>query len=242
MRGVVVALLAVAVGCACTVPAGAPASPGLTAGRPSPTNPASASGSGEQLPAIGAETLLLEDDLQTPSGWDIFTTPPGRIEYGDGRLAMSFDVEGSLWSDREVGSGWQVLRMEGVVRLQNAAGAAGFMCGTSAQDHIGGVVTVGNKWFVIETAHSATQQLASGDLENPTTTGQHRIAVECAGTSAGAFRLWMAVDGNAVPPFQRDAGPATFDRGVAFASTSSPGFTTDFDDIVIYGGSQFTAP
>ena len=188
---------------------------------------------------MGADTLLLRDDLETQTDWDLVEAPTGKVEYGVGTLRMSFDLVGSIWSDRELEGRWNVLRVEGVVHLLDADGAAGFMCGSGPLDHIGGVVNTAGDWFVVETVNGDTHQLQSGALQNPSSLDEYHLAVECSGTATGALRWRMLVDGVAVPPFERSTGPLDFDRGVAFASIGSVDFTAEFDDVLIYGGSEF---
>ena len=123
-------------------------------------------------PGIGADTFLLKDDLETQSGWDVVDAPTGHVEYGDGTLEMSFDVVGSIWSDRELEARWNVLRVEGVVYLKDAAGAAGLMCGSGALDHVGGVVNTKGDWFVVETVGGDTQQLTERCLADGESDGR----------------------------------------------------------------------
>ena len=189
---------------------------------------------------MGVDTFLLQDDLETQNGWDLVDAPTGQVKYGDGTLEMSFDLVGSIWSDREVQGRWNVLRVEGVIYLKDAAGAAGFMCGSGSLDHVGGVVNTKGDWFVVETVAGNTQQLQSGGLQTVNPQGVYHLAVECAGTATGALRWRMLVDGVPVPTFERATGPVDFDRGVAFASIGSVDFNAGFDDVVIYGGSEFT--
>lgn len=257
MRAAAIALVAMALVSSCTGTAGPTTSTTVSptsAGSPSPTpmlttisppaGSATPTGSGSTSPTvppgIGADTFLLRDDLETQSGWGTGDAPPtGRVEYGDGTLEMSFDIVGSIWSNRELEGRWNVLRIEGVVYLRNAAGAAGFMCGSTRSDHVGGVVNTRGRWFVVETVDGNTQQLQSGALQTPNPLGVYHLAVECAGTATGALRWRMLVDGAPVPTFERSTGPVDFDRGVAFASIGSVDFTAEFDDVVIYGGSDF---
>jgi hypothetical protein len=238
MKAGAAAIAAIALVCSCTGTAerSAPSSARETGAAPI--------GTGSPPPSIpvgiGANTFLLHDDLQTDSGWDIFTAQTGEVKYGEGTLMMSFDVVGSIWSDREVGSRWNVLRVEGTVHLENAAGAAGLMCGSGPLDHIGGVVNRDGNWFVVETVDGNTRQLQTGHLQTPNPVGVYHLAVECAGTATGSLRWRMVVDGVPVPVFERATGPADFDRGVAFASIGSVDFVAEFDDVSVYGGSAFT--
>jgi hypothetical protein len=226
MRAATGALLVTALISSCTGTAGPTTS--ATAG---PTAPA----------GIGADTFLLQDDFETQSGWGVGPAPPtGRTDYGDGTLVISFDIVGSVWSNREVEGRWNVLRVEGLIHLRDAAGAAGLMCGSTRQDHVGGVVNTSGDWFFVEGVDGNTNQLERGDLDVPNPAGVYHVAVECAGTATGALRWRMLVDGDPVASFERPSGPVDFDRAVAFASIGSVDFNAEFDDVVVYGGSEFT--
>jgi hypothetical protein len=235
VRRFFVALFAIAVVSACNT-ANTSQPPVSPSARLAPTGLASAA-PGTPFD-LGADTLLFTDDLQARTGWDIFSAPTGQVEYGNGTLKMNFDIVGSIWSDREIGDRWNVVRVEGTVRLENADGAAGLMCGSGPQDHIGGVVNTDGQWFVVETVANNTHEVAHGELQTSNALGVYHLGVECAGTASGTLRLQMTVDGVPVAPFERSTGPADFDRGVAFASIGSTDFTAEFDDIEVYGGSN----
>lgn len=219
-----------------TVPATAsPASSSAANTSPGPLVSAQVTDTG-----IGADTFLLRDDFADPaSGWDVGPNIAGVTAYVDGNLVISFDQVGSIWSNREFDARWNVMRMEGQISLKDAAGAAGFMCGESRVDHVGGVVNTSGKWFFVETADGNTRSLESGSLAASNPLGVYDVAVECAGTATGAFRWRLIVDGAQVTTLERPDGAADFGRAVAFASIGSVDFNAQFDDVTVYGGSQF---
>jgi hypothetical protein len=238
-RGAVSALGTISLVSAC-VGIGAPTDVAKSA-RPSIVD-ASPGASAATSAGIGADTLLLQDDFSdNQSGWDVFTAPTGDVAYGDGNLVISFDKLGSIWSNREVGAHWNVLRVEGVISLgQTVRGAAGFMCGAERLDHVGGVVNTSGKWFFVETVDGNTTAFESGPLPAPDPLGVYDVAVECAGTATGALRWRLVVDGSQVMTLERPTGPTDFDRGVAFASIGSVDFSVAFDDVAVFGGSEFS--
>jgi hypothetical protein len=198
-------------------------------------------------PAIRAEpdadTAIFTDDFSdADSGlWGTGDRAQGTIAYADGGLRVEFlQGEKSLWSWRELGEAWDVVRVGGRVTLGEGPGAAGWMCGTGADDLVGAVMNTNGEWVFIEIVAGRTGALDRGPL--PSTlpqTSEHEVTLECAGTGTGALRMRMAVDGQQVATLERPTGIASFDRVAVYADTTTPGFVAAFDDAEASGGSQF---
>lgn len=204
---------------------------------PTPTAVATATETGS------GETVLFNDDFDDPgaSSWETFELEKGSVSYDLGGLLISFNESGSIWSDRLLDAHWNALRIDGYVSLGIGSGSAGWMCGSSASDHVGGLVTSENRWVLAETSTNRSTELDGGPLPVGDEDDIFQLTVECAGTATGALRVRLLVDGQEFGRFERVTGPVDFDRVVAFASSFGEFgvFSALFDRVAVTGATDF---
>ncbi|MEO7117568.1 MAG: hypothetical protein ABIZ34_01205 [Candidatus Limnocylindrales bacterium] len=207
--------------------------------------------SGEPSPTAGigtgfhADDLLLDDDFsdRDTGQWGTGDLTNASIAYVDEALQVDFTAKDSTWSWPTAFDAFHAtMRIEGRVTLANAGGA-GWVCGGSDGDLVGGYVTEDDQWKLLLIVDSTVDVVDSGPLPDPIIkTSPYRIGVECAGLDTGAIRIRMVVDGTQVATFEAPAGPGqpeAFDRAAAFAAGDEDGFTATFDDAKVYGGDTF---
>jgi hypothetical protein len=192
---------------------------------------------------FGADTPIFSDDFSdtTSNAWGTGVRTEGTIEYADGGIRISFtQAPASLWSWHDPGTPWNTMSASGRVLLGTGDGSAGWACGIGEGEFVGGVVNNSAEWTLFEIVASTTTELDSGPLpETVIVSTFYDIGIECAGTATGALRLRMEVDGDEVATFERDTGPANFDRAAVYASTAEAGFSVLFDDAAAFGGTEF---
>jgi len=206
---------------------------------PSPSVSASPSATPSPAPPVGQ--LLFRDDFSNATSplWGASAEPSGSVAYADGALRIDLSVaRHSLWSWRAVEpeQRLEVVRTEGRVTT-SGAGAAGWLCGSADDRFIGGLIHSSGEWVVVDITDSTSSALDRGPLpEGIDPALPHLLSVECSGTSAGAMRLRLLVDGQEAVTLERDTGIDSFDRVGAYAFADEVGYAATFDDAAVSGG------
>ena len=235
---------------ACTSPSPAPspstafhtASP-ATATSPTASPSASIPPATGAAPDLGADTLLFEDDFDdAASGWGTGSTPGGEVAYVDGSLRFDTVASGNwVWSRRLLGTSETTLRLEATFTSSDA-GYQGLLCGRTDQELFGGVIKTDGRWvFTRLTDQGSTILDTNVDPAWAITPAvPTRIALDCAGTSTGAFRMQLSLPDRGLGVlFERGSdGPAAFDRIGIYAEASSEAFTVAVDDLHVLGSGE----
>jgi len=111
------------------------------------------------------------------------------------------------------------------------------LCGSADDRFIGGLIHSSGEWVVVDITDSTSSALDRGPLpEGIDPALPHLLSVECSGTSAGAMRLRLLVDGQEAVTLERDTGIDSFDRVGAYAFADEVGYAATFDDAAVSGG------
>jgi hypothetical protein len=216
---------------------------------PAPTESAVPSGSAQPSAAVpidfGADTIEFYDDFSiTTSGWGTGSNDGGTVAYADEALRFDTTANGSwIWSRRLLDDAWNVLRVEGSL-TPSGPGYAGLMCATDDNDLYGLVANGDGLYVFLHLTSTGAEVISTGQepgwAMQPGTSNQ--MALDCAGTSTGVFRLQASRPAlGVVANFESTEGPASFDRAAVYAEASSDGFSLFVDDVYVYGGTEFSA-
>lgn len=254
-RGLLVALVVVSpaiVGCVSPGPSmEAPVATALSTGGASPLQP---SPSASALPGnspvstsgiedFGASTPLFSDTFDdAESGWGTGSTPGGDVQYVDS--ALQFQAAGSgnwIWSYRPLESAQNIVHLEATF-TPSAIGYQGLLCADTAEQFHGAVAKGDGRWVFIALTDTGAEVLTTG--QDPAwailPAAPTRMALDCAGTATGAFRMQLSLPdaGIAVQYDAAQDGPDAFDRVGLYGEASADGYTLRVDDLSALGGTS----
>ena len=211
-------------------------------GTPAASSPVGLPGASLSIEDFGATTPLFTDGFDDPlSGWGTGSTSGGDVAYADSALEFQTGADGTwVWSYRPLVSVQNVVHLEAAL-TPSADGYQGLLCAHSEELLYGAVVSAEGRWvFVTLTAEGATVLTTAPDVgwtlapAVPT-----RLALDCAGTITGAFRMQMSLPelGRVVRYEGGSTGPDAFDRVGIYAEASSAEYMLRADDFAAFGGS-----
>jgi hypothetical protein len=213
---------------------------------PLPSAQASPSG----VENYGASTPLFDDQMEDPnSGWGTGTNDGGSIEYVDGNLQIETVAGGAWqWTSRLTGSTDNAAHFEGVY-VASGTGYMGLVCGDSDDVAWGGManLSTGDYSFIKLDGNGATV-LADGVLEalrldDPADIS--RLALDCAGTATGAFRMQLYPAGTNESAHYAGApgeGPTAIDRVAIYTQSLDDAYSLTVDYLLGFGGDGDISP
>jgi hypothetical protein len=212
--------------------------PSVSAEPPSTAQPSLAA-----IEDFGATDLLFTDDFSDPtSGWGVGTNAGGSVAYTDGALEFILTaVRNWEWSPRETGSTSNVVHVEASFSPL-AAGYQGLLCANGADDLWGAVANADGQFVFISLTSNGSTLLDSGQQDGfqVPDTGATVMALDCAGTTTGAFRMQLSFPAIGLATTyegETGQGPVNFDRVGIYAESGAEGYALRVDDLSAYGGS-----
>lgn len=202
-----------------------------------PLTPAPSSGT---IGDFGADTLLFADDFSDDtSGFGVGTNSGGTVAYVNGALQFDTLSQGSwMWSRRSVDTFSNVIHVEASF-TPSAFGYQGLLCARSDDELWGGVANAAGIWVFIKLTEDGAAILTSNqqvgfEITPAETT---RIALDCAGTDTGLFRMQLSLpDVGLVATYEDTEGPENFDRVGVYGESSAHPYMLRTDDLFAYGG------
>jgi hypothetical protein len=202
-------------------------------------------GSPGAIEDFGADTLLFADDFSDDtSGWGTGTNAGGEVAYVDGALQFDTAAQGAwMWSRRLNATAYNVIHAEAEF-TPSAAGYQGLLCSRSDDELWGGVVNADGLVAFIKLGSDGATILTSGTLTGweiaPTETT--RIAIDCAGTATGSFRMQLSLpDIGLVSNYEGTEGPDLMDRVGIYGESSADPYSLRVDNLFAYGGEGNTS-
>jgi hypothetical protein len=189
---------------------------------------------------LGAHIPLFADGFEDPeSGWATGETGGGVVAYSEGTLSFATQVQGN-WalSPHALEVPQNVVRLEATF-TPSGAGFEGLVCSTGTDEFFGAVTDATGRWTFVRLTLDGTTVLATGQGSEwvaapgaPT-----RLALDCAGTAAGGFRLQLSLPelGVGLSYDGGTTGPATFDHIGLYGEAASDGYSLIVDDAAAYG-------
>lgn len=197
-------------------------------------------GSPGAIENFGADTLLFADDFSDDtSGWGTGTNAGGVVAYVDEALQFDTSAQGAwMWSRRLNATAYNVMHVEAEF-TPSAAGYQGLLCARSDNELWGGVANADGLVAFIKLTGDGATILTSGTLVGweiaPTQTT--RIALDCAGTATGSFRMQLSLpDIGLAQSYEGTDGPDMLDRAGIYAESSADPWTLRVDNLFAYGG------
>lgn len=218
------------------------AEPSTEATAPATGGPPSAEPSAGVIEDFGADTLLFSDDFSDDtSGWGVGTTAGGTVAYVDG--ALQFDTAANaawMWSRRTANSASSVMHVEGDF-MPSAFGYQGLLCGDSDAELWGAVSNAAGIYLFAKLTSGGVSLLTGNQVTGfeiaPGETT--RIALDCAGTDTGQFRMQVSIPDVGVAAIYEGAegeGAASFDRAGIYSEASADPYSLKVDNVSVYGG------
>lgn len=189
---------------------------------------------------FGAEDLLFEDDFSDPtSGWGVASTAGGEIAYVDSVLQFDTVSERSwMWSTRTDPLSWPVVHVEADI-TPSADGFVGLLCARSSAEVWGAAANADGVWAFLKIGGEVTTLLESNEgiagavVPGATT----RMALDCAGTDTGSFRMQLSLpDLGLAAEYEGSGGPDRFDRVGVYTQSLAHPYSLRVDNLVAYGG------
>jgi hypothetical protein len=204
----------------------------------------------EPSPAViedfGADELLYADDFSDEdSGWGVGTNAGGTVAYTNGALQFDTAASGSwMWSRRSTESTDAVMHVEGDF-TPSAEGYQGLLCANSDDELWGAVANAAGIYVFVKLTSDGTTILLTNQQEGfeITPTETTRIAVDCAGTDSGTFRMQLSLPDLGLAALYEGApgeGAPSFDRAGVYAESSTHPYSMSVDNLFVYGGTGET--
>jgi len=126
-----------------------------------------------------------------------------------------------------------------------AAGFQGLLCANKPDELWGAVANADGTFVFISLGPGGSTLLDSGQQEGfqVPDTGTTIIALDCAGTATGAFRMQLSFPTIGLATTYEgaiDEGPENFDRVGIYAESAEDGYALRVDDLSTYGGTGST--
>jgi hypothetical protein len=195
------------------------------------------------LSSLGAGLVAVDDSFDDPTRWTTGRARQGRVSYADGALKIALRrSDSALWSWQTLMEDVPVVRAEGMIRLADGSGHAGFLCGAPGDDppFYWAGLSSSSEVVLGSAASSKMTEIARAPLPAGfLPADSHRLALECAVTGDGADRVAVWVDGQPALDQVMNDSLGAFDRAAVYAHALARRFGTSFDDVVISAGGTY---
>jgi len=195
----------------------------------------------------GAATPLINDGFNDPtSGWGVGTNDGGSVAYGDGTLEIATATEGAWeWTRIMTGSTDNAVHVE-TLWEPTGSGYQGLLCANSDDELWGAEANENGNYRFIRLDAEGAHVLAEGQIEELAVSefGNARLAVDCAGTGAGTFKMQISSAGTNVGTewfAEPGEGPESFDRVGIYAESTGHPYSLSVDFVLAFGGDGDTS-